>query len=239
MKARYLTHLVAMGDTIQSIGMMYNVDWTKLVIINGLEYPYIDSSLDTPYADNDTVAKIGSRLVIPTKGIHIPQKSNNSSEELERYTFGSDLDLFSTLIDNHGVSNVESLGILTADEETGDVALCNGISNLRQQLIIRLGTPKGSSLMHPDWGCDLLKYVGGKVTMERLIKIKLEVQESLMGDFRVLGVSDMRAIFKYAGGDKGTNGLAHSATKGVFIDFVVHPIEPYSVFRLSKTFVKS
>ena len=229
-----------MGDTIQSIGMMYGVDWTKLVVVNGLEYPYIDSTINsTAYEDNDTVAKIGSRLVIPTKGIHIPKKSNNSSEELERYTFGSDLDLFSTLIDNHNVANVESLGVLTANEETGDINLCNGIANLRQQLIIRLGTPKGSLLMHPEWGCDLLKYIGGKLTMERLIKIKLEVQESILGDFRVLGVSDIRAVFKYAGGNQGANGVTNTSTKGVFIDFIVHPIEPYSVFRLSKTFVKS
>lgn len=237
MRSKYLTHTVALGETLQIIGQIYGVDWTKIAIINGLEYPYIDSNLNSSeFEDTDEVAKIGSRLVIPTRNMHVPNKTNNSAEELERYTFGSDLDLFSDSTNNNGVTNVESLGILNADETTGDVLICNGISNLRQQLIIRLGTPKGSLLMHPEWGCDLLSYIGRTMTMERLIKIKLAVQECVLGDFRVLGISDMRAEFKGAQGMQGANGITYAKGKAVFIDFIVHPIEPYSVFRLAKTF---
>lgn len=237
MKARYITHTVSRGETIQIIGQMYGVDWTKLATINGLEYPYIDSALNsTEFENTDEVAKIGSRLVIPTRGLHIPQKSNNSAQELERYTFGSDIDLFSDATNNNGVTNIESLGVLNANDTTGDILICDGLKNLRQQLIIRLGTPKGSLIMHPEWGCDLLKHIGGTMTMERLIKIKLAVQESVLGDFRVLGISDMRAVFKQSSGMQGSNGITFSKGKAVFIDFIVHPIEPYSVFRLAKTF---
>lgn len=238
MKLKYLTHTVALGETIQIIGQMYGVDWTKIAIINGLEYPYIDANLQSEFEDNDEIAKIGSRLVIPTRGIHIPDKTNNSSEELEKYTFGSDIDLFSTSTNNNGVTNVESLGELNADETTGDILICDGLANLRQQLIIRLGTPKGSLMMHPEWGCDLLNHIGGTMTIERLIKIKLAVQECVLGDFRVLGISDMRAEFKNATGLQGANGITYSKGRAVFIDFIVHPIEPYSVFRLAKTFSK-
>lgn len=238
MKLKYLTHTVALGETIQIIGQMYGVDWTKIAIINGLEYPYIDANLQSEFEDNDEIAKIGSRLVIPTRGIHIPDKTNNSSEELEKYTFGSDIDLFSTSTNNNGVTNVESLGELNANETTGDILICDGLANLRQQLIIRLGTPKGSLMMHPEWGCDLLNYIGGTMTIERLIKIKLAVQECVLGDFRVLGISDMRAEFKNATGLQGANGITYSKGRAVFIDFIVHPIEPYSVFRLAKTFSK-
>lgn len=237
MGARYLTHTVSLGDTIQLIGQKYGIDWTKLVIINGLTYPYIDSDLNsTEFENTDEVAKIGSRLVIPTKELHIPNKTNNSTAELEKYTFGSDLDLFSEATNNNGVTNVEALGILNANTTTGDVLICDGLANLRQQLIIRLGTPKGSLLMHPEWGCDLIKYIGRTMTMERLIKIKLAVQECILGDFRVLGISDMRAVFKQSSGLQGTNGLTNGSGRAVFIDFIVHPIEPYSVFRLAKTF---
>ena len=238
MKLKYLTHTVALGETIQIIGQMYGVDWTKIAIINGLEYPYIDANLQSEFEDNDEIAKIGSRLVIPTRGIHIPDKTNNSSEELEKYTFGSDIDLFSTSTNNNGVTNVESLGELNANETTGDILICDGLANLRQQLIIRLGTPKGSLMMHPEWGCDLLNYIGGTMTIERLIKIKLAVQECVLGDFRVLGISDMRAEFKNATGLQGANGITYSKGRAVFIDFIVHPIEPYSIFRLAKTFSK-
>lgn len=239
MGAKYLTHTVTMGETIQIIGQRYGVDWTKLATINGLEYPYVDATLNSKKFENtDEVAKIGSRLVIPTRGLHIPNKTNNSASELEKYTFGSDLDLFSDATNNNGVTNIESLGVLNANTTTGDILICDGIANLRQQLIIRLGTPKGSLFMHPEWGCDLLKHIGGAMTMERLIKIKLAVQESVLGDFRVLGISDMRAVFKNSSGLQGTNGLLSGKGKAVFIDFIVHPIEPYSVFRLAKTFSK-
>lgn len=239
MNARYLTHTVSRGETIQIIGQMYNVDWTKLATINGLVYPYVDSALNsTEYENTDEVAKIGSRLVIPTRGLHIPKKSNNSTDDLERYTFGSDIDLFAGSTDNNGVTNIEALGVLHANKSTGDVLICDGLDNLRQQLILRLGTPKGTLVMHPEWGCDLLKYIGGKMTMERLIKIKLAAQECILGDFRVLGVSDMRATFKDSTGMQGANGITYASGKAVFLDFIVHPIEPYSVFRLAKTFSK-
>lgn len=237
MRARYRTYVVSPGDTIQSIGTRFGVNWTQLAIINGLVYPYIDSDLNSHvFDDTDEVAKIGSRLVIPTKGIHIPKKTNLLSQELENYTFGSDLDLFSTMTSYNGVTNLESLGELNADDKTGDILLAQGVNNLRQQIILRLGTPKGTLMMHPDWGCNLVNMIGGKVTMERLIKIKLEVQESVLGDFRVMGISDMRAVFKNSDGSDGSNGILNSHGKAIFIDFIVHPIEPYSVFRAAKTF---
>ena len=83
MSSQYLTHTVGIGDTIQSIGTMYGVDWTELVAINGLEYPYVDDDLYlNEHQDIDKVAKVGSVIVIPTIGLKIHVKTNNSSEEL-------------------------------------------------------------------------------------------------------------------------------------------------------------
>lgn len=223
MASQYIVHTVGAGDTVQSIGLLYGVDWTELVNINGLEYPYIDDSIElNEYENIDSVAKIGSKLVIPTTGLNIPQKTNNSSEEVEKYAFGCDLDLFSMEESENHVVNLEVEGQLT-DDTKGDIKLSEGIANLRQQLIIRLGTPKGALLLHPDFGTHLLDYIGKRTTVELLTKIQLEIQESLLGDFRVLGVSDISVIFK---------------DHGVFVDCVVHPIEPYSVFKLSHVFTK-
>lgn len=223
MASQYIVHTVGAGDTVQSIGLLYGVDWTELVNINGLEYPYIDDSIElNEYENIDSVAKIGSKLVIPTTGLNIPQKTNNSSEEVEKYAFGCDLDLFSMEESENHVVNLEVEGQLT-DDTKGDIKLSEGIANLRQQLIIRLGTPKGALLLHPDFGTHLLDYIGKRTTVELLTKIQLEIQESLLGDFRVLGVSDISVIFK---------------DHGVFVDCIVHPIEPYSVFKLSHVFTK-
>lgn len=223
MASQYIVHTVGAGDTVQSIGLLYGVDWTELVSINGLEYPYIDDSVElNEYENIDSVAKIGSKLVIPTTGLNIPQKTNNSSEEVEKYAFGCDLDLFSMEESENHVVNLEVEGQLT-DDTKGDIKLSEGIANLRQQLIIRLGTPKGALLLHPDFGTNLLDYIGKRTTVELLTKVQLEIQESLLGDFRVLGVSDINVIFK---------------DRGVFVDCIVHPIEPYSVFKISHIFTK-
>lgn len=238
MKSRYITHTVNPGDTIQAIAMMYGVDWTTLSVINGLNYPYIDSVINsTQYENTDEVAKVGDRLVVPTKGLQIPIKTNNSLEEIEKYAFGGDLDLYSSVTTNN-VTNLESLGELDADGANGDILLAEGIGNLRQQLITRLGTPRGSLMLHPEYGCDILRYVGGKATFENLKKIMLEVQECILSDFRVVGVSDIRSSFKYPDESQRMNASSIKSVKGVFVDCIVHPIEPYQVFRLGKTFTK-
>ena len=224
MASQFIMHTVGVGDTIQSIGQLYDVDWTELVVINGLEYPYIDDDLYiNEHEELDGVAKVGSKLVIPTPGINIPNKTNNSAKEIEKYAYGCDLDIFSTELGEHKVANLEIQGELT-DDTKGDIKLSEGINNLRQQLIIRLGTPKGALLLHPEFGSNIHKYIGKRITVELLTKVKLEVQECILGDFRVLGVSDVTAIGK---------------NTGIYVECFVHPVEPYtSSFRLSHTFTE-
>ena len=106
--SQYVVHTVGVGDTIQAIGDLYGVDWTELVVINGLEYPYIDDDLFLNEHENlDSVAKIGSKLVIPTPGLNIPLKTNNSSSEIEKYAFGCDLDIYFLEESENHVLNLE------------------------------------------------------------------------------------------------------------------------------------
>ena len=222
MAAKYLTHTVTEGDTIQAIGARYNVDWTQVVELNGLEYPYIDSDLtDDYYQFVDTVAKVGTRLLIPTPGLVVPIKDNSNDEVIEEYAFGRDLDLFSEIMTPAGVINLEDTGWLT--DENRDIKQCKGIANLRQQLVIRLGTPKGALLLHPEFGSNITQFIGRKVTPELLTEVKLEVQECLLTDFRVDAVSGITARF---------------SDRSISISCKVHPIEPYaSPFLLGYTFV--
>ena len=131
--------------------------------------------------------------------------------------------MFSLEETEHHVINLEVEGQLT-DDNKGDIKLSEGINNLRQQLVIRLGTPKGALLLHPEFGSNITDYIGKRITVELLTKIKLEVQECLLGDFRVLGVSDVTVVGK---------------NSGVYVECFVQPIEPYSTpFRLSQTFTE-
>lgn len=218
--SQYIVHTVGAGDTIQAIGDLYGVDWTELVVVNGLEYPYIDDDLIlNEHEDLDGVAKIGSKLVIPTPGLNIPLKTNNSAAEIEKYAFGCDLDIYFLEESENHVLNLESEGQLS-DNTKGDIRLSEGIINLRQQLTTRLGTPKGALLLHPEYGSKLLDYVGKRTTVEVLIEVSLEVQECLLEDFRVQGVSNVNCLFK---------------DHGIYVECIINPIPPYSPFRISKT----
>lgn len=221
--AQFTTHIVGAGDTIQMIGNKYNVDWTEIVNLNGLEYPYVSAdNVETEYSNIDTVAKIGSKLIIPTDGLNVPYRTNTSSSEVELYAFGGDLDLFTAEAgENYNVVNLEIAGQLTDD--AGDLKLATGIDNLKQQLIIRLGTEKGALLLHPEFGSDIIKTIGAKVTPELLTQVKLEVAECLTGDFRVKSVNNI--------------AVAYSSGK-IHVDCDVTPIAPYSTFTLSHTYIK-
>lgn len=223
MASQYIVHTVGAGDTIQAIGDLYGVSWTELVTINGLEFPFIDDDLYINENESiDGVAKIGSKLVIPTVGLHIPNKTNNSSSEVEKYAFGCDLDLFTLEETENHVVNLESQGQLT-DNSKGDIKLSEGINNLRQQLIIRLGTSKGALMLHPEFGSNLMKYIGKRTTVETLTEVSLEIQECLLGDFRVKGISDIVVAFR---------------DHGIRVECIIQPIEPYSPFSLGHTYTE-
>lgn len=217
----YLTHTVKMGDTIQSIGALYEVEWTKIVELNGLEYPYIDSEtlnqspVDT---ENKNIAVLDSTIVIPSEGIIIPKKTLNSVDELENYTFGGDL----LVVSQDTVVDLETPRELQ-DNSQGDLAVVEGLSNLHQQLLIRLGTPKGTLLLHPEFGCNLTEFIGRKTTAELLTEISLEVQECLLSDFRVQEVNDLNVEYR---------------DKGIYVEATIVPISPYSNFKISQLYTK-
>lgn len=221
-KTSYVTHTVGAGDTIQKIGSLYNVDWTKIVSVNGLQYPYVDATVAyNPYEDVDTVAKIGTLLVIPVEGVMLPVLTNGDQETVERYAFGGDLDIFDYVKQEYGqVIPLEIQGELT-DNHQGDLKLSEGIQNLAQQLIIRLGTPVGALPLHPEFGTNINKYIGKRMSVETLTKIRLEVQESILRDFRVAGVGDV---------------TVEARSGGVWVDAMIQPIDPYGVFRLQHLF---
>lgn len=215
----YTTHKIGIGDTIQSIGLTYGVDWTKIVELNGLEYPYIDDTIEaSEYEKLDSVAKLGSSIVIPTEGIGIPDKTNLSSKELEKYSLGSDLDIF--LYRNRRVVNIEDTGRLSNSNDY-DVQLSEGLQNLHQQLTVKLGTQKGALLAHPEFGSELLRYIGQRVTPELLTKIRLEIQECLLEDFRVEKVENITVVYK---------------DHAVYVECLIRPIKPYSAFTYSHAF---
>lgn len=213
----YKIHIVGPGDTIQAIGDVYGVDWTHIVTVNGLVYPYINTEMES--GDNYIpagVAGIGRALLVPTGSLLFPVRVNDGVLDVEKYILGADLDIYSVIESEAHVIRIGETGELT-DNGDGDLRLAEGIANLRQQLVTRLGTPKGTLLLHPDYGSDILQYIGKPTTPELLIDIKLCVQECILKDSRVNTLTEL--------------ALQTSSTT-IRIACNVHAIEPFGNFLL-------
>jgi len=217
----YTTHTIKVGDSLQRLGSMYGLDdWREIVYLNKLEYPFIDDIIgSTEYSGNSNVAKVGDSILIPGSYSTAPSSLQiDNIASLETLAYGSDIDIYSYDSMNEFSMNLEEKGEISSD--SGDIKLAEGIKNLRQQLLIRISTPLGSLILHPEFGSKLLNMVGVKGTQTNVTKFQLEVQECFLSDFRVLAVDDVIVNLK-----QGACNISCSIT----------PISPYNAFKFDET----
>ena len=215
----YVTHTVQAGDSLQKIAVFYNIeDWKTLAILNKLEYPFIYTILgDSEYSDNPKVLKVGDKLLIPSENLD-SHTSDLNIENAEDYAYGRDLDLYSSDEQHENVKELTSNGELRGN--CGDLLIANGLKNLRQRLLIRLSTPIGSLILHPEFGSNINKYIGMKNTAQNLIKMKLAVQECILSDELISEITRLDLDF---------NGGA------LTIDSDLVPVPPYAPFAFKGT----
>lgn len=215
----YKTHKVVTGDSVQKIAIMYGVkDWREIVYFNNLEYPYIaDSVTQLP---SSKIAKIGDTIFIPSYDYDTSPSTHNeiTLKEMEALAYGTDLNIYSAIEDNGKAQDLSVKGELSM--QNGDLRLVSGIENLKQQLNTKFCTRKGTLMLHPEWGCNVLDKVGTKGTEENLTDIMLMIREAILEDFRVVGVSDLSVT-------KDNNKLV--------VDCYITPISPYPSFQYSET----
>lgn len=214
----YKTHVVSSGDSLQRIAVLNGIeDWMEIAYFNKLSYPYIDTDNLKKY--DGKVARLGDLIFIPSyEYVVSPTSGELSITKMEEQAYGCDLDIYSAIDDNGKANNLEEKGELSSNN--GDIALVRGINNLKQQLTIKLSTPKGSLMLHPDWGCNILNMVGTKGTEENLTDMMLMVREAILEDFRVVSVSNLNI---------------QKDSSSVTINCDIQPISPYPTFRYSET----
>lgn len=182
-----ITHRIMIGDSLQKLARMYDIaDFREIAYINDLEEPYINSDFDDrSYIGNERVKNVGDIILIPsTEARRIENK--DTQKEAEILAYGKDLDLY------HGFPSEGRLkGNLGSNNN--DLDIVQGLSNLSQQLQTRLSTKKGALLLHKDFGSNLDRFIGLKITQELLNKIMWEAEETIRSDFRVSDVKDIRA----------------------------------------------
>lgn len=184
---RYKTYSIQQGDNIQNVAQQFlgRVDlWTTIASYNGLKYPYIS---DEP---GENIATIGDRIVIPipdtNESLLDAPLNQQDRETITKYSLGIDLNLLSdtSTIETRGAS--DELVALSSDGRDLDVV--SGDYNLIQAIIMRLNTPKGSLLLHPEYGNEFSFMIGENVTRANLRKLSAYLGSTIAEDPRVSSV---------------------------------------------------
>lgn len=182
--ANNLTHIVIDGDTLPAIAQKYLEDstrWLELAILNELEYPFILHEERT--SETSTKVKcIGENLLIPIEAAITNQPIGVLFSHYER-VLGEDIDAIKPLGDFIQLDRPEQLEF--SADTYGDLKIISGLQNLKQSILLRLMTPKGTLLHHPHYGTELHKLIGKKSTARMAQRIKLEIERTIRTDNRV------------------------------------------------------
>ena len=198
---QYIKYTVKKGDTIQGISYNMTGDVTKWLTIakaNDLDYPYVDSTGNSTN-NNAHLATVGDTIIIPQLEANSDQSvdslGNKQIEEIEKDALGEDLSVidYSAYYNRYGGDDF--IVQLSASKQ-GDLKTVAGMDNIKQMLIMRLLTPKGSLLMHPDYGSDLNKmflknnnYTGQMINNEisKCLQTDTRVSSVEMTDYYMYG----------------------------------------------------
>lgn len=185
---RYSKYTINDGDTLQSIAqnVLNDADkWYDIAEYNKLKYPYI--------SDRTTrgVLSPGDTLVIPIANNPdynptLDTLSYSQKKDLESYVLGRDLSLIgdTSAIETRG--STDELVSLSSDGNR--VAKVTGYDNLVQALLLRLNTPLGSLILHPDYGSNFYTLLGENNTVSTTNKLIVGIEQTLRKDARVANV---------------------------------------------------
>lgn len=187
---RFKKHVVQHEETMQAIAQRYYGDvsyWIDLVEHNNLKYPYIVETDEEKMQDPERLASTGDTIIIPIESdlTDVSAKEINSRDKdvLVELALGRDLNITADekYFNEHGTSD----NILAfSTNGNGDLDTVKGIENMKQQLQARLLTPRGSLMLHPNYGSDLHNLFGLNIP-EQATLIEMEVLRTLTSDNRV------------------------------------------------------
>ena len=187
---RFKKHVVQHEETMQAIAQRYYGDvsyWIDLVEHNNLKYPYIVETNEEKMQDPERLASTGDTIIIPIESdlTDVSAKEINSRDRdvLVELALGRDLNITADekYFNEHGTSD----NILAfSTNGNGDLDTVKGIDNMKQQLQARLLTPRGSLMLHPNYGSDLHNLFGLNIP-EQATLIEMEVLRTLTSDNRV------------------------------------------------------
>jgi len=195
--ANFIQYVVSQEDTIQGIAQSQLGDmskWIDLAQFNNLRYPYIVDTVEEKMKNPNHLVTVGDTLMIPvsddqTTGLisKLSTATQYDKEEIYALALGKDLDIL-PLPNGQGALSMNGEVLEMKSDGKGAIKTVRGLRNLLQSLYIRVITPKGSYIGHPEYGSEVHKYIGMKNTEENAALLDLEIERTLRTDSRVTGV---------------------------------------------------
>lgn len=187
----YKHYVISQGETLQTIAQKLYHDvsqWRMLANINHLQFPYIVKTPQLKKNNPEHLLTRGDMLLLPgdmrtyqTAEQAKIEESNTPYYQPSYYdtVLGTDIEL------NIGtdVPLPEQLGVI---EGNGfDLERVTGAENLKQSLINRILTRRGTLLFHPEYGSQLPNMLGKPVNQARLADAANELSRTITTDGRV------------------------------------------------------
>ena len=185
--ADYRRHTIRYGETLQSIAQQHYSDvneWHTIREYNHLKYPYIVKDNQLKVDNPESYVMVGDTITIPIEQ-DILDRDVDTFNYRERkqvldLVLGKDIQLFEP---REGMGTYDEI-FDVGSTARGDIAVAKGIDNLKQATVNRLLTPKGSLLLHPDYGSEL-HLLFGKSTRAVGEMIKNEITSVILEDNRI------------------------------------------------------
>jgi len=151
--------------------------WKEIVLLNRLSPPYISSQ-----GDGVTVLRPGDPIKIPTDpqndDVDVNQvfSTQDDYERLDAYKYGRDL-----LVDPESHDFVVDDG--------GDLAVVEGLENLKQAMLIKIWTRPGELKLHPWFGFGARP--GEGIAIDLAARYHLQLRDTVMSDTRVEKINSL------------------------------------------------
>lgn len=183
---RFKKYTIKQGDTLQLIAQNELGDlsrWPELASYNSLSYPYI---VDSGSRDS-RIRSAGEEITIPLDSdlstLNVDGINATDSKTITAYALGVDLSLMSESDNFIQRGTTDELVSLSAGGK--GIHTVGGYDNLKQALLMRLNTQKGSLPLHPEYGIDLSQIIGKRNSVATINKLKVMVEQALRYDGRV------------------------------------------------------
>ena len=193
----------ATDKSIQTIAFKLYKDiekWRMLVNLNNLEYPYLVDSPQQKMNDPEHLVTHGDTLLLPND-IEVAQQADknkiieSNTPHYAPHYYDTTLGMDIKLDVGTDVPLTDQFGVIESNGQ--DLERVTGTENLKQSLILRILTRKGTLLMHPNYGSWLTDMLGRPMNNHLLQDATWELQRTILSDTRVKQCTITKARLSY------------------------------------------